>query len=240
MRQAEADAARQLRLKEAEWMAEYDRSVQALLKIVQHHEDEKAQLRAEVEKLRELAAAIPSSITKMTRSTQTEIPKQVLVTPKKSCVRFATECETVSGKEDVVCVDVKTKNNIARMQTTESQTDKSPVPKQKILVATHQRELEERNHLLSVRLAAQQNVLDKLLLVKLEQASALTQNGASFTPPNLPREPVANEHGKTQTVSDIIPLSSNPAQYPHVHQNSEMLSESPGTVEQQPLSPAAA
>ncbi|POM68170.1 Hypothetical protein PHPALM_15704 [Phytophthora palmivora] len=117
MCKAEAEAARQLRLKEAEWMAEYDRSVQALLKIVQHHENEEMQLRAEVERLREVAATISPAITKITRSTQTEeTSKQVL---KRNSVTFAKV-----DKEDV---DIRAKSNFTRMQV--SSQDRFTLPK---------------------------------------------------------------------------------------------------------------
>ncbi|KAG7383852.1 hypothetical protein PHYPSEUDO_003272 [Phytophthora pseudosyringae] len=114
--QAEIVAAQERRRKEAEWMAEYDSSVQALLKIVQHHEDETKQLEAEVKRLRAATAVVPPSITKMTRSAQTEAPRPVKVAPRRNSVHFAKEEEAVSGKEERPVVDAKTKASIARMQ----------------------------------------------------------------------------------------------------------------------------
>ncbi|KAG3117358.1 hypothetical protein PI124_g4158 [Phytophthora idaei] len=119
LHQAETAVAQQLRQKEAEWMAEYDRSVQALLKIIKHHEDENEQLKTEVKRLRAAAAAavVPPSITKMTRSTQTETPGPVKVAMRRNSVRFAREEEGIAlNKEGNPSVDAKTKASIARMQ----------------------------------------------------------------------------------------------------------------------------
>ncbi|ETI51868.1 hypothetical protein L917_04594 [Phytophthora nicotianae] len=114
---AETSMAQQLRLKETEWMAEYDRSVHALLKIIQYHEDEKAQLKAEVEQLSATAAVAPPSITKMTRSTQTETFEPAKVAIRRNSVRFAKETGDMAlKKEDKPFVDAKVKASIARMQ----------------------------------------------------------------------------------------------------------------------------
>ncbi|KAE9050774.1 hypothetical protein PR001_g2092 [Phytophthora rubi] len=113
LHQAEVAAAQQLRRKEAQWMAEYDSGVQALLKIIQHHEGETVQLKAEVDKLRAAAAVVPPSITKMTRAAQTESAGP----HTRNSVRFASneDC-AVSHKEESKYIDPKTKLHIARMQ----------------------------------------------------------------------------------------------------------------------------
>lgn len=114
--QAEAAAAEQLRLKEAEWMAEYDCNVQALLKIIEHHEDEKTQLKVEVQEL-QAAAVVPPSVTTMTRSTQTEMPRPVKGVQRRNSVRFATEeDDAASDNEERIAIDAKAKSDIARMQ----------------------------------------------------------------------------------------------------------------------------
>ncbi|KAE9334095.1 hypothetical protein PF008_g14134 [Phytophthora fragariae] len=113
LHQAEVAAAQQLRRKEAQWMAEYDRGVQALLKIVQHHEGETVQLKLEVDKLRAAAAVVPPSITKMTRAAQTESARP----HTRNSVRFeSNEDCAASHKEESEYIDPKTKIHIARMQ----------------------------------------------------------------------------------------------------------------------------
>ncbi|KAG6583216.1 Bardet-Biedl syndrome 7 protein [Phytophthora cinnamomi] len=115
--QAEVAAAQHLRCKEAEWMAEYDRGVQALLKIIQHHESETAQLRAEVGKLRATVVVVPPSITKMTRATQTDNGRPTKAMTRRNSVRFApNENDSAVDKEESWGIDPKTKRDIARMQ----------------------------------------------------------------------------------------------------------------------------
>ncbi|KAL4172313.1 hypothetical protein KRP22_007477 [Phytophthora ramorum] len=112
---AETTAAQQLRLKEGEWMAEYDRSVQALLMIIKHHEEEMARVEMEVQQLRAAAGDIPSPTTKMTRSTQTEVLRPT--TSRRNSVRFAEEEDgTTLEKEERAYIDAKAKSNLVRMQ----------------------------------------------------------------------------------------------------------------------------
>ncbi|KAL3662827.1 hypothetical protein V7S43_012229 [Phytophthora oleae] len=99
-----------VRRKEAEWMAEYDRNVHALLEIIKHNEEEKEQLKAGVERWKAAAEAVPPPISKMTRSSQTETPLR----PEKTALR--TNSVRFAKDEKVSSVDAKTKANIARMQ----------------------------------------------------------------------------------------------------------------------------
>ncbi|KAG1689504.1 hypothetical protein DVH05_002173 [Phytophthora capsici] len=96
---------RRVRRKESEWMAEYDKHVQALLEIIKYNEEEKKQLKESEERWRKAAEAVPPLVTKCTRSSQTETP---LRAEKLSSVRFA--------EEERPSVDAKTKVKIARMQ----------------------------------------------------------------------------------------------------------------------------
>ncbi|GMF09924.1 unnamed protein product [Phytophthora lilii] len=96
-------------------MAEYDRGVQALLRIVQHHEDENARLRAEVETLR---AAAPPPVARTARATQTEKLRPRKDLPRRNAVRFAEEDEsTSSDPEERARRDEKAKGDFARMQS---------------------------------------------------------------------------------------------------------------------------
>ncbi|EGZ11764.1 hypothetical protein PHYSODRAFT_437329, partial [Phytophthora sojae] len=185
----------QLRRKEAEWMAEYDRGVQALLKIVQHHESETAQLKAEVEKLRTAAAVVPPSITKMTRATQTESARPVRATPRRNSVRFApNEDCAVTDKEEV---DPRTKIKIARMQVNSTQTEEIPVLASS---AKLQQDLEDRNRLLHERLTSQQNMLDQLLHTKLTHANASSAKRERGPVLNTPADMSQRSHPHKQCV----------------------------------------
>jgi phosphoribosylanthranilate isomerase len=109
----QAEAA--VRQKEAQWMAEFDRSVQALLQIIQHHEDEKTQLQKEVARLRAEAATAtvaPAPITKMTRCTQTE-------KPRRNSVRFAKEEDEEVSEKERPAIDAEALHRLSRMQVGE-------------------------------------------------------------------------------------------------------------------------
>ncbi|RLN50640.1 hypothetical protein BBJ28_00003963 [Nothophytophthora sp. Chile5] len=93
IQQAEAAAEQlnthQIRQKEADWMAEYDRNVQALLQIIHHHEEARAALEAEVVQLEAAAEMIPPAPKRATQATQTERPRVRIVSPPKKGERQA-------------------------------------------------------------------------------------------------------------------------------------------------------
>ncbi|RLN47199.1 hypothetical protein BBJ28_00004140 [Nothophytophthora sp. Chile5] len=73
----------QIRQTEADWMAEYDRNVQALLRIIHHHEEARAALEAEVVQFKAAAEMIPPAPKRATQATQTERPRVTIVSPPK-------------------------------------------------------------------------------------------------------------------------------------------------------------
>lgn len=98
-------------------MIEFDHSVQALLKILKHHEEENEQLKEKVHRLSVAAAVAPPPITKITRSTQTKTLKSMNVAFRSDSVCSDKANDVASTLKDASSVEVKAKaSSNARMQ----------------------------------------------------------------------------------------------------------------------------
>ncbi|CEG40350.1 uncharacterized protein PHALS_10554 [Plasmopara halstedii] len=135
--QVKAAVAQQLQVMEAKYLIEFDHSVQALLKIIKHHEMENEKLKAEMERLRTAASAVSPPITKVTQSTQTKtfIPLQNAL--KKNSVRFEAENDLASNEKISLSVDLKAKaSSTARMQQLFEQLQASTTRAESIQMTT--------------------------------------------------------------------------------------------------------